>query len=223
MTEISMQDSLTGLLNRRYLHETIESQIANVDRQFAEIISDGNVPTLSDSLFFMMIDLDGFKHINDSFGHHAGDQVLLQVGETLKESTRSGDTIIRWGGDEFLIFGRGRNQEGVEHLAERVRTNILDHRYVLGDGNSASLSVSIGFAPYPFSIHHPLLFSWEQVSSIADQATYMAKRSGRNAWVGITGNANTESEDLRRIMESNSIPSNEDGLVINMFCGGLDN
>lgn len=223
MTGISMQDSLTGLYNRRYLHETMKNQIANVDRQLEELIAKDGSPELLDgnALFFMMIDLDGFKHINDTYGHTVGDQVLLQVSEILKTSTRSGDTIIRWGGDEFLIFGRGRSLVGVEHLAERVRVNILDHHYVLGDGRFGRLSGSIGFAPYPFTIHQPKLISWEQVSSIADQAVYMAKHNGRNAWVGISGNENTELEDLKCIKEADSTLIDQDRIDITLSCGDM--
>jgi diguanylate cyclase (GGDEF)-like protein len=154
---------------------------------------------ISPALSFMMIDLDDFKAINDNFGHLAGDQVLLQVRDVLQNSCRKSDTIIRWGGDEFLIVSRNTSNRAAEHLAERIRLGLAEHIYQLGGGNIARLSGSIGFAVYPFLPLNPALMTWEQVSTLADQCAYLSKQNGRNAWVGIYGKTGTTREDVAQL------------------------
>jgi len=134
-----------------------------------------------------MIDLDGFKNINDSFGHPAGDEALIQVCDVLVKHTRDSDTLIRWGGDEFLIVGRCHGLHGPNQLAERIRCGLMEHTFLVGNGSKGYMTGSIGFAPYPFNSWHPERFNWEQVLAIADQAAYVAKSNGRNAWLGIEG------------------------------------
>ncbi len=192
LKEASLTDSLTGLKNRRYLYEHIDNEIAWIDRRVAEAASDrddvnGRVDEIS--LFFMMIDLDGFKKINDNYGHNAGDRALLQVRDILIHCCRSSDMVIRWGGDEFLILGRSSGRNATERLAERLRTELSAHSFTLGKGKTGQLSGSIGFALYPFVSLVPGLLHWESVVGIADQAAYLAKENQRNAWVGIYSRA----------------------------------
>ncbi len=193
----SVTDTLTGLNNRRYLNEFIQAEVAQAKRQASAEHS--NVQPLSNSLSFMMIDLDGFKAINDTYGHHAGDQALIQVRDILQGCCRQSDTIIRWGGDEFLIVSRNTSAQAVETLAERIRISLAEHLFQLGGGHTGRLSGSIGFALYPFSLQNPELVPWEQVVTIADRGAYVAKENGRNAWVGLYGTQTTKVEDLTRI------------------------
>ena len=143
-----------------------------------------------------MIDLDGFKLINDTCGHHAGDLALLQVRDILQGCCRESDTIIRWGGDEFLIIGPNANRRAVEALAERIRTTLAGHVFQLDRAQSVNLSGSIGLAIYPFLADDPTLFTWENVVAIADHAAYISKENQRNAWVGIYGTAGSSCSDL---------------------------
>src|SRR5262249_54235383 len=136
-------------------------------------------------LAFMMIDLDQFKTINDSAGHAAGDAVLRQVRDLLKAVSRSSDIVVRWGGDEFLLVARDPSGSTLNELAERIRTSIAQHVFELGEGRVVRTTCSIGFASYPFFREQLDALSWEQVISVADRALYVAKASGRNAWVGI--------------------------------------
>jgi len=130
------------------------------------------------------IDLDGFKLINDSYGHDAGDRVLIQVRDVLESSCRWADTIVRWGGDEFMIVGDHTSARA----AERLRCELSERQYQLGDGHVGRLSGSIGFAMYPFTpLKETGLLQWEQVVALADHAAYAAKENGRNAWVGVYG------------------------------------
>jgi len=208
----SVTDTLTGLKNRRYLYDFIDREIAEVDRQLVDAKRAGaDIRTLniSPGLFFMMIDLDGFKQINDVYGHDAGDRALLQVRDVLEHCCRASDTIIRWGGDEFMIVGQSGGHHAVEKLAERIRLELASHQYRLGNGNVGRLSASIGLTVYPFVSRKPGLLNWEATAAIADQASYIAKENQRNAWVAIyssgkecTGNALKQiRSNLRSLLE----------------------
>jgi diguanylate cyclase (GGDEF)-like protein len=113
---------------------------------------------------------------------------------------RKSDTIIRWGGDEFLVVGRNLDQGCAERLAERIRSAVAEHVFDLGTGEDTKLSCSIGLAYYPFLRTAPTLISWEQVVTIADQALYLAKSGGRNAWISISSTAKTPADDLVKLI-----------------------
>jgi diguanylate cyclase (GGDEF)-like protein len=197
----SVTDSLTGLKNRRYLDQFIDTEVARVDRRLQGSYTpepDSNTVNISPSLFFMMIDLDGFKGINDTHGHLAGDKALVQVRDILQTSCRMSDTIIRWGGDEFMIIGNTASPRTAEQLAERIRANLAEHQFALGNGHVGRLSGSIGFAMYPFSPMEKSTLTWEQSAAVADHAAYTAKKNGRNAWVGVYGNRKSNWEELTR-------------------------
>ncbi len=186
LQQASFTDSLTGLRNRRYLMSTISDDIALVDRHYRDLAEGGSeLEAQRPDFLFLIFDLDGFKEVNDTFGHAAGDQVLVQVRDLLERACRSSDTVIRWGGDEFLVVGRYADRRAAEILSDRIRTSVDQHAFVLGNGMEAKLSCSIGFAYYPFARTSPRLLNWEQVVAVADRALYIAKNSGRNAWVGI--------------------------------------
>lgn len=183
----SVTDALTGLRNRRFLVNSIDSDLALVDRYYEDLKRHPETvvkETQPDTLF-LIFDLDGFKGVNDTYGHAAGDRVLLQVTDLLEATCRDSDTITRWGGDEFVIVARRTRRESAEDLAERLRASVAAHEFELGLGKTVHLSCSIGFAFYPFLRRFPKALSWEQVNAIADRALYIAKKSNRNAWVGI--------------------------------------
>lgn len=192
----SVTDSLTGVRNRRFLLTTINQDIALVERALA---ANGDEARQDSAFVFILFDLDGFKEINDSYGHSAGDLVLFQVRDLLNQACRSSDTLIRWGGDEFLIVAREATRAHVEALAERIRQSVADHLFDIGTAQPVQLTCSLGFACYPFVASNPRLYSWEEVVDIADRALYVAKRHGPNMWAGIFGTEQTEetpAEDL---------------------------
>ncbi|MCB1645529.1 MAG: diguanylate cyclase, partial [Pseudomonadales bacterium] len=205
LREASMTDALTGLHNRRYLYDYLENQVALMQRYLVQL-GEGEAAHRAiqseTTIFFMMIDLDGFKSINDKYGHPAGDEALIQVCDILLKYTRDSDTVIRWGGDEFLIVGRGHGLSGANQLAERIRKGLMDHEFVVGNGDVGRMTGSIGFAPYPFNTWYPNRFSWEQVIAIADQAAYVSKTSGKNAWMDIEGCESFSMADFTAINDN---------------------
>jgi diguanylate cyclase (GGDEF)-like protein len=183
LARASITDSLTGLANRRFLTEYIEKEVALLHRRYNRLSESPITADLLD-MAFVMIDVDHFKTINDSAGHAAGDNVLRQLRDLLVACSRSSDIIVRWGGDEFLLVARDLSGDGLIELAERVRTRVAQHVFDIGEGRVVRTTCSIGFACYPFFREQLDALSWEQVISVADRALYVAKASGRNAWVG---------------------------------------
>ncbi len=205
LREASLTDALTGLRNRRFLFEEVLKDVELVHRKH-----DARQPETDDNrdMTFLMVDLDHFKPINDSCGHIAGDRVLLQIRDALKRVCRGSDIIIRWGGDEFLIVGRESTHDEASTLAERVRAEIANTVFAVGNGQVARTTCSIGFASYPFIQDAPELLDWEQVLGVADLAMYRAKVE-RNAWVGVHGENWGRSGDFLY----QGLQSNIEGLV----------
>lgn len=155
-------DSLTGLYNRRFLFEFLQQQIVQSKRY-------------NQALSVMMLDLDHFKQVNDTYGHEAGDRVLKLFAHRLKESLRESDVAARYGGEEFVIVLPNTNQQGALALAEKVRSVTLSASLDQVLPDLPNVSVSIGVATFP--IHGETV---EQLQRAADGALYQAKQTGRN-------------------------------------------
>ena len=134
---------------------------------------------------FLLVDVDHFKAINDTHGHSAGDQVLVELARVLKEGCREADTVARWGGEEFLVVGRFTDRAQGAAQAERIRRSVADHAFAVSGGRAVPATCSVGFAAFPFAPAAPLALRWEQVVDIADYGAYVAKQSGRNRCVGL--------------------------------------
>ena len=135
--EASVTDSLTGLHNRRYLLTEIEGALALAERQRL------TEPEHPSSCLFLMVDLDGFKQLNDAHGHRAGDEALRQVTALLREACRRSDVIVRWGGDEFLVLGRETDRAGGAVLAERI-VRAVAGAPVRGRGRPSAATLLLG-------------------------------------------------------------------------------
>lgn len=181
--ELALRDSLTKLHNRRFLDEFMEPEVAQALRAWRP--EDGRRLTLK----ILMLDLDHFKEVNDKYGHDAGDAVLRQFAELLRETVRKPDVVVRWGGEEFLVVARDTGRGLPLGLAERLRRKIADHRFLLPDGTALSRTCSIGFALFPFLPEAPEAVPWEEVVGLADAGLYLAKTAGRNRWVGVEADA----------------------------------
>jgi len=212
LVEASTTDPLTGLRNRRFLFEQVRKDVDLVLRHYR----DGSrtlAPGGNNDLLFLMVDLDNFKPVNDTCGHEAGDELLLQVRDVLIDACRSSDDVIRWGGDEFLIVARETNRKYAAVLADRIRNGLAQRVFRLGNGQVARITSSIGYASYPFIKGQPELLNWEEVLGIADAAMYEAKQK-RNAWTGIEGlDWNGSSDELCRAVKENPGQLAEDGFI----------
>ncbi len=158
----SIRDSLTGLFNRVYMQDAVERYCSIHDRDAAAPVAAA------------MLDLDGFKQVNDRHGHGVGDEVLRQVAQVLRDHSRDADVAVRYGGEEFILFLVGASAFGAAEHGERLRAAIERHRFQVGDGLVLRVTASVGVAVR--QRHEPL----DGLIRRADEALYVAKESGRN-------------------------------------------
>jgi diguanylate cyclase (GGDEF)-like protein len=197
LEEISVTDQLTGLKNRRFLQNNINGDIALVGRKYQKSNKGESVDKQQESdLICFLIDLDHFKLVNDVHGHTAGDAVLIQMKSILKQVFRETDYLIRWGGEEFLVVARFTDRDNAPELAERLRITLEEHDFDIGGNKAIKKTCSIGFACYPFSTQNTEALRWSQVIDIADHCLYAAKKSSRNAWVGLNTSESCIDEEF---------------------------
>jgi len=150
-------DHLTGLANRAKLSERIHGELERAERH-------------GTSFAVILLDLDHFKTVNDDFGHLAGDRILVAVSRVVSSSLNDGETVGRWGGEEFLILCPGLDAAGARALAERVREGVLAQTYEIARTQSVSAGVAV----------HSAGDAADALIARADQALYEAKAAGRN-------------------------------------------
>ena len=163
LVRLAQHDPLTSLYNRR----RFEDDLARFFRDTEQ------APGQAALLFF---DLDEFKYINDTFGHRAGDTVLIRMAIEIRTLVRSGETLYRLGGDEFAVFLPHASQQDAEHLAERIVRRIAQTPLYLQE-QTMRLTTSLGIAHYP-----SLAGNAEDLLAHADTAMYQAKHKGKNRW-----------------------------------------
>jgi diguanylate cyclase (GGDEF)-like protein/PAS domain S-box-containing protein len=161
LREQAIRDPLTNLFNRRYLEETLERELARAARE-------------DYSLCVIMIDLDHFKRVNDTYGHEAGDEVLKALAFTLSEQCRRGDFACRFGGEEFVVVMPNINMDTAYERAENIRQALNSLRVSYGHYELA-ITISMGIACYPINGE-----TREAILRAADQAMYGAKEAGRD-------------------------------------------
>lgn len=162
----SERDPLTDLANRRHF-------LAVMDRHAKDMFTGA----------LLMIDIDHFKHVNDRHGHAAGDAVIIEVSRRIAQAVRAEDLVVRWGGEEFLVFARNVAPDQLQLLAERVLF-IVGETPVQTAAGPLRVTCSIGFAHFPLPPAQ-LALHWEQAVNWADMALYTAKSQGRNRARGI--------------------------------------
>jgi len=161
LREQAIRDPLTNLFNRRYLEETLERELARAARE-------------DYSVCIIMIDLDHFKRVNDTYGHEAGDEVLKALATTLSEQCRRGDFACRYGGEEFVIVMPNINMDTAYERAENIRQSLNSLRVPYGN-YYLTTTISTGIACYPINGD-----TRESILRAADQAMYGAKEAGRD-------------------------------------------
>jgi diguanylate cyclase (GGDEF)-like protein len=158
----SRTDSLTGVFNRRHFHEVLAAELARAER-------DRSTPGV------LVVDIDHFKRINDSFGHQVGDEVLVEVANRISMVLRSYDSIARWGGEEFVVLAPAVPEEAVlGRVGEQLR-RAIGNRPILAAGREVAVTASVGAARAGAHLKEP-----DELIDAADQALYVAKRRGRN-------------------------------------------
>lgn len=160
LESLAYTDSLTKLYNREYMHEYLNLKIQEF-RKFGHILS------------LLFVDIDHFKAINDTYGHLIGDEILKLVANTMKNSIRHDDLVVRWGGEEFVILCTGLNEDYLEEFANTIRVLVQSSVYTLED-EKISVTVSIGAAMIKGSD------TKESIIQRADDLMYQSKRLGRN-------------------------------------------
>lgn len=159
---LSLVDPLTQLYNRRHFMEALEAEFERTERY-------------GTPLSFVMVDIDHFKRINDTWGHQAGDAVLREMGTLIRQVARTSDIPGRYGGEEFCLLLPQTSLEGAREYAQRFRMSVEDHPFPVA-GQALRLAVSIGVAGCPA----PTVGSGDDLIRLADQALYEAKAAGRN-------------------------------------------
>jgi two-component system cell cycle response regulator len=160
---LAQTDPLTDALNRRALTERLNAELERA-RRYDSMVT------------LLMIDLDHFKRINDTYGHLVGDDVLMALAALLQHEVRSVDLVARYGGEEFVIVLPETREEGAVAFAERIRERIEAHPFSMADGPTLQVTASIGVATFPA----PRVATVEDLFTRADQALYRAKAEGRN-------------------------------------------
>ena len=159
--ELALRDPLTGLYNRRYLTERLVEEMARASRQ--------NQP-----LSYLMVDIDHFKRLNDHYGHLAGDAVLKELAERLRQACREMDVVGRFGGEEFFVILPGTDNATAAEIAERIRSSVEEKPFSAGTF-PLDVQVSVGGAQRLAAFSHV-----NQLIDSADRALYAAKAAGRN-------------------------------------------
>ncbi|MFL5309787.1 MAG: diguanylate cyclase [Myxococcales bacterium] len=167
LERLVVSDPLTGLYNRRYLVDRLGQEMNRVDRYGGR-------------LAFAMIDLDGFKPVNDKYGHVFGDRLLRAVAAEISRSLRTPDVAARYGGDEFAVILPQTQPEGALRVCERIRSAVEQLALNAGDA-PVSVTATLGAADYPASD----IDSAEELIHAADEALYGAKRGGRNRYSAV--------------------------------------
>ncbi len=161
LSEISRKDGLTGLFNRAFWEQSLKeefSRLSLIDRTSSLVI----------------FDIDHFKKVNDTYGHHSGDEVIRHTASLLRKTARSSDVCGRFGGEEFTVLLPKTNQEQAFNFAERLRT-LIEKECVTVESKPIYFSVSIGVCEYKRSFENHT-----QWIKCADAALYIAKENGRN-------------------------------------------
>lgn len=162
LKDTSLRDGMTGLYNRRFLEEIIDKIMSQADRK-------------KDTYSVMMLDVDFFKMVNDTYGHDIGDKVIVALSKILKDNIRESDLAIRYGGEEFVLMLCNATEEGAMAVAKKIHSAFGALSFDVGNTEALKKTISIGMAKFPTDGDT----IWKCIK-YADTALYVAKDTGRN-------------------------------------------
>ena len=168
LKDTSLRDGMTGLYNRRFLEEFI-------DKVMSQALRDKNTYSI------LMLDVDFFKMVNDTYGHDAGDKVITILAKILQENIRESDLAIRYGGEEFIIMLHNANDEGTLKVANKIHSDFGNYIFDISTNETIQKTVSIGISKFPTDGDS----IWKCIK-YADTALYRAKNTGRDKIVEFT-------------------------------------
>ncbi|PRC94247.1 tetratricopeptide repeat-containing diguanylate cyclase [Solimicrobium silvestre] len=201
----STRDPLTGLLNRRAFHDAMQFRTQITERR-----SLGTTTPPPHAL--VMLDIDHFKRINDNYGHAAGDSVLVELSKRLTHVMRDKDMLMRWGGEEFLVFLNHIPTANLPQVVERILISV-GGRQVPFENNTMPVTISAGYISLQQGDTSEVDPNWEKMLNLADSALYMAKTRGRNQAIGIKV-VNVKKEEFDALLEGDLENSIKQGKVI---------
>ncbi|HDL17703.1 MAG TPA: sensor domain-containing diguanylate cyclase [Bacteroidetes bacterium] len=162
--EDTFRDHLTGVYNRRYFNQRLDMEIKRAERY-------------KRSFSMLMIDIDDFKLVNDTYGHITGDEILKELTKILKKNLRNSDILSRFGGEEFVALLPETNSQNAFLTGEKLRTEV-ENKLIIPEDHKKNVTISIGVANYPVDA-----YSAEKLVDKADRRLYQAKNKGKNSTV----------------------------------------
>jgi diguanylate cyclase (GGDEF)-like protein len=197
LQRLSITDGLTGLYNHRYFQKRIKEEFTRAKRYNSPISC-------------LMMDLDGFKNFNDTYGHQVGDKILIEFSRVLNSSIRNIDMVARYGGEEFVVLLPQIDIDGAMKAAERFRKKVESHKFLITE-NALNITISIGAASYP--IHD--IKTERDLLRAADTSLYRAKNTGKNRVVvhTLTGEKPVGGGEILTISEKRKVLSD---IIVNL-------
>lgn len=178
LRDTSLRDGMTGLYNRRFLEEVIDKIMSQAARN-------------KDTYSVLMLDVDFFKMVNDTYGHDVGDKVIVALAKVLKSSIRESDLAIRYGGEEFVVMLHNATDEGTTSIASKIHSEFAKLAFDVGNGEPLRKTISIGIAKFPTDGDT----IWKCIK-YADTALYEAKDTGRNKIVEFRADMHKSGDDF---------------------------
>ncbi len=198
LREASLTDPLTGLRNRRFISEILSNDVSAFVgfKSHLQKARNNRETDMENAVFgLFMVDIDHFKKVNDTYGHEAGDHVLKHFAAILSGSVRQDDTVLRMGGEEFLVVLKKTKPDYLPVFARKILDKVAATQFDLGDGSAIHKTCSIGYVAFPLYPENPELLTFEQSIMVADLGLYHAKKNGRNQAVRVAAGPNEPDRD----------------------------
>ncbi len=198
LRDASLTDPLTGTRNRRFISEILAHDVTVFAAQKRRVLEGGDrrAGLSPDTVIgLVLLDIDHFKEVNDTWGHDAGDQVLRQFAAALRRSCRQDDVVLRVGGEEFLVVLKATLASYIPVYAEKIRKRIEELEFDVGGGRTIHRTCSAGYSGYTVYDPRADTLTFEQAIMVCDLGLYHAKTHGRNRAVGLRAGPNVPGDE----------------------------